>query len=88
MAERLPAPAVTLMSDGQVITGGVVSIYVSMVVHELLKPDALVTVVVTRYGPGLPSIVPGTGYCVMVKAPEGVQLSVATTSPLMSGIMP
>ena len=76
------------MSAGQVTTGGIESTYVSIVVHELLKPDALVKVVVIRYGPGLPSIVPGVGYCVTVKAPEGVQLSVATTSPVMSGIMP
>ena len=64
-----------------VITGGVVSSTVNVVVHvaELLEPS--VTVIVTVCGPR-PTNVPMRGDCVMVTLP---QLSLATTLVVKSG---
>lgn len=53
----------------------------------LLKPLALVTVIVIPYVPGLLSAVPAAGFCVMTNWPDGVQLSVAVTSPTTLGII-
>ena len=78
----------TVMLPGHVITGAVVSTKVTVVVQVLLKPDALVTVMVIVYVPGLVSTVPAAGFCDLTKLPDGVQLSVATTSPRTFGTIP
>ena len=88
MADLLPGAAVTVMLPGQVITGAVVSTKVTVVVQVLLKPDALVTVMVIVYVPGLLRTVPAAGFWDLTKLPDGVQLSVATTSPSTFGIIP
>src|ERR1051326_5701500 len=64
-----------------VITGGVVSLTVKVVVHVEELFDASVTVMVIRFGPE-PSSVPATGDCVTVTP---LQLSLATTLPVKSG---
>src|SRR5262245_53150511 len=87
MADLLPGPAVTVMLAGHVIVGGVESTYVTCVVHVLLKLLLLVTVIVIVYVPGLFSTLPAVGFCVITNWPDGVQLSVAVTSPTTLGII-
>jgi len=75
------------MLAGHVIVGGVESTYVTCVVHVLLKLLLLVTVIVIVYVPGLFSTLPAVGFCVITNWPDGVQLSVAVTSPTTLGII-
>lgn len=81
-------PAVVEIGAGQdVITGGVASITVTVVPQVAWLPAPSATVIVIAVVPG-PTGIPGAGLCVTVSAPGGVQLSVAETAPVTSGIAP
>ena len=84
-----PAPVNTLILLGQPeITGGVLSILLTVTrqVVVLRKASFTVTVIVVVPTPEIG--VPATGLWVMVKLPAGVQLSDATTRPTTVGIEP
>lgn len=79
-------PVVVVNAAGQdVITGGVASITVNVVAQVARLPAPSATMIVTDVVPG-PTSVPAAGLCVTVSAPGGVQLSVAETCAVTSGI--
>src|SRR6266542_758394 len=61
----------------QVTVGAVVSTTVSTALQEPLLPEASVAATVMVYEP-TPTSVPAGGFCTMISAPAGVQLSLAT----------
>ena len=63
--------------------GAVVSVTVNVAVQVALLPAASVTVIVTVFAPKL-AVLPASGDCVIVR--DELQLSVATTPPVRSGI--
>src|SRR5439155_1319378 len=71
-----------------VIEGGVVSTTVMSAVHVVLLLAASLTVMVTVVVLPSASAVLAAGLCVIVNEPEAVQLSVATISPVKSGMWP
>ena len=77
----MPGSVLVAMFAGHVIAGGVVSLTVNVVVHELLFPEPSVAVRVIVCGP-FPTIVPGAGLCVTVAEP---QLSEVVAPDLTSG---
>ena len=74
----------TVILAGHVITGGVVSFTVNVVVQVALLLAASFTVIVIVVTP-LVTSVPAAGFCVTVKEAASVQLSVATTPPITLG---
>src|SRR6185295_18404039 len=81
--------ALTLRLAGQVvITGAVVSTTVMSAVQVVALPATSLTVIVTVVVVPSATTVPAAGLCVMVNAPAAAQFSVATTSPVRSGIWP
>src|SRR6266511_1221136 len=79
--------ALTLRLAGQVvITGAVVSTTVTSAVQVVALPATSLTVIVTVVVVPSATTVPAAGLCVMVNAPAVAQFSVATTSPVRSGI--
>src|SRR5215216_7667818 len=70
----------TLMFGGQLITGGVLSATVNVVVHWTLLFEASIAVTVIVCAP-TPTIVPAAGLCVRITEPAAVQLSETVTPP-------
>ena len=79
------ADAGTLMFCGQLITGGVLSATVNVVVHWPLLFEASVAVTVIVCVP-TPTIVPAAGLCVRVTDPAAEQLSETVTPSSTFGI--
>ena len=78
------APADKVWDAAQaVMAGAVVSTTVIVALHVELLPAASVTVIVTVVTPRLATL-PASGDCVIVK--DGLQLSLASTPPVRSGI--
>src|SRR5882762_6963263 len=80
-AAQVPGSVPVVILAGQLIVGGVVSLTVNVVVHELLFPEPSVAVRVIVCGP-CPTMVPGAGLWVTVTAP---QLSEVVAPDLTSG---
>jgi len=83
-AEHWPGSAGTTIFAGQATAGGVVSTTVKVVVQVAEFPDWSLTVIVMVVTPLL-TRVPAAGFCVIVRAAESVQLSVAETLVVTTG---
>jgi hypothetical protein len=78
------ASAEAVVPAGQSTEGAVVSFTVSVLVQVAVFPPASLTVRVIVVSPS-PTKLPAVGFCVLIKAPDAVQLSEATTVDVKSG---